>query len=176
MTERAVTPDLVARAASGEVAAIDTLLRLAQSDIRRYARHSCRNVSDAEDAVQETLIVLYRRVGTLRDIGAISGWLFRIVNRFCIRFSLRLVGIPYEREAEAIEKRFAQVPKAELRLDVARAIESLPEHYRDVVVARDLEELTIDEIAQKFSITRESAKARLHRARMMLREYLLDDQ
>jgi RNA polymerase sigma factor (sigma-70 family) len=171
----AVTPNLVARAAAGDAAAIEGLLRAAQPDIRRYARRTCRSASDAEEAVQETLIVLYRKVGSLRQIGAISGWLFQIVNRYCLRLALRVAGVPSAIEAEAAEKHFAQVPRPELRLDIARAIQSLPDHYRAVVVLRDLEELTIDEIAARLGATRETVKARLHRARAMLREYLLDD-
>jgi RNA polymerase sigma factor (sigma-70 family) len=171
----ALTPEQVARASAGETAAIEALLRIAQPDIRRYARRTCRSTIDAEEAVQETLIVLYRKIGTLRQIGALSGWLFQIVNRYCLRLALRMAGVPSAIEAEAVEKRFAALPRPELRLDVARAIESLPEHYRAVVVLRDLEELTIDEIAERLSATRETVKARLHRARGLLREYLLRD-
>ena len=69
---KALTSDLVARATAGDAGAIVALLSVAQTDIRRYARRSCRNTSDAEDAVQETLIVLYRKVGSLRQVGAIS--------------------------------------------------------------------------------------------------------
>jgi len=170
----AITEDLVSRATAGETSAIADLLRLAQTDIRRYARRSCRNPSDAEDVVQEALIVLYRKVGQLRQVGAISGWLFRIVNRYCVRFAMRLAGVPYAQEAEAIERRFARMPAEELRLDIARAIESLPAHYREIVVLRDMEELTIDEIAARLSTTRETVKARLHRGRGLLREYLSD--
>ena len=169
----ALTPELVARASAGETAAIEALLRIAQPDIRRYARRTCRSTIDAEEAVQETLIVLYRKVGTLREVGAFSGWLFRIVNRYCLRLAMRLAGVPSAIEAEAVEQRFAQVPKPELRIDIARAIQSLPEHYREIVVLRDLEELTIDEIAGRLRSTRETVKARLHRARALLREYLI---
>ena len=83
--------------------------------------------------------------------------------------------MPSAIEAEAVEQRFAQVPKPELRIDIARAIQSLPEHYREIVVMRDLEELTIDEIAGRLGSTRETVKARLHRARALLREYLIDE-
>ena len=172
----AITEDLVSRATAGDVGAIRDLLSLAQTDIRRYARRSCRNHSDAEEAVQETLIVLYRKVGTLRQVGAISGWLFQIVNRYCIRLTMRIVGVPFAQEAEAIDRRFARMPTHELRLDVARAIESLPAHYREVVVLRDMEELTIDEIAEKLASTRGTVKARLHRARGLLREYLNEER
>ena len=171
----AVTPDLVARAAAGDAAAIEGLLRAAQPDIRRYARRTCRTASDAEEAVQETLIILYRKVGTLRQAGAISGWLFRIVNRYCLRLALRIAGLPSAIEAEAAEKHFAQVPRPELRLDIARAIQSLPDQYREVVVLRDLEERTIDEIGERLGATRETVKARLHRARGMMREYLMGE-
>jgi len=169
-----LTPELVARAATGETTAIDALLRLAQPDIRRYARRSCRNTSDAEEAVQETLIVLYRKVSTLRQVGALSGWLFAIVNRYCLRLALRLAGLPSAIEAEAAEQHFARMPAPDLRVDVARAIQSLPEHYRAIVVLRDFEELTIDEIAARLNATRETVKARLHRARGLLREYLME--
>jgi RNA polymerase sigma factor (sigma-70 family) len=171
---QAVTAELVARATAGEPRSIERLLDIAQADIRRYARRNCRTTGDVEEAVQETLIVLYRKIGSLRQVGAFSGWLFRIVDRFCVRLTLRLVAIPYELEAEAIEKRFAGYPTADLRIDLARAIESLPQHYREVVVLRDMEELTIDEIAARTGATRESVKARLHRARALLRDYLID--
>jgi RNA polymerase sigma-70 factor (ECF subfamily) len=60
-----------------------------------------------------------------------------------------------------------------LRIDLARASQSLPEHYRQVVLLRDIEEMTVDEIARTLGLTRESAKARLHRARLLVREYLM---
>ena len=169
-----ITKDLVSRATAGDTDAIADLVRLAQTDIRRYARRSCRNPSDAEEAAQEALIVLYRKIGALRQAGAISGWLFRIVNRYCVRLAMRLAGVAFAQEAEAIERRFARMPTEDLRLDVAKAIESLPAHYREVVVLRDMEERTIDELAAQLSTTRETVKARLHRARGLLREYLND--
>jgi RNA polymerase sigma factor (sigma-70 family) len=166
--------DLIDRAVAGEPFAIDQVLRQAQSDIRRYARRSCRTPSDAEEAVQETLIVLYRKIGGLRQAAALSGWLARIVDRYCLRFARRLAGPPSPVEAE-IDRRIAETPVAELRIDIARAIESLPAHYRQVVILRDVEELTIEEIAARLEVTRETVKARLHRARAMMREYLAGD-
>jgi DNA-directed RNA polymerase specialized sigma24 family protein len=48
----------------------------------------------------------------------------------------------------------------------------LPEHYRQIVLLRDVDELTIDEIAQSLSLSREAVKGRLHLARGLIREYL----
>jgi DNA-directed RNA polymerase specialized sigma24 family protein len=61
------------------------------------------------------------------------------------------------------------VGKPELRIDIARAIQSLPAHYRAIVALRDLEELTVDEIAGRLRATRETVKAPLHRARTAAR-------
>ena len=63
----------------------------------------------------------------------------------------------------------------DIRIDLSRAIQSLPEHYREVILLRDIEEMSIDEIAAVLGLTRESVKARIHRARMLIREYLVRD-
>ena len=63
-------------------------------------------------------------------------------------------------------------PEADLRLDVAAAFEALPPHYRDVALMRDVKEMTIDEIAEALGTSRQTVKARLHRARALMREYL----
>ena len=60
----------------------------------------------------------------------------------------------------------------EWRQDVAAALESLPAHYREVILLRDLEGLTIEEMAQQLRLSREAVKSRLHRARLLAREYL----
>jgi RNA polymerase sigma factor (sigma-70 family) len=125
--------------------------------------------------LQETLWLLYRRVGTLRALTSVSGWLLAIVRRECLRMASKVMGTVDIHEAledPAIAARLATMPQNELRIDVARAIESLPPHHREVVLLRDIEEMTIDEIAHALDLTRESVKGRLHRARALLRENL----
>ena len=163
---------LFAAAQAGDPAAIDRVLRELQPDVRRYARRQCHRTSAIEDVVQEALIVLYRRLGNVHDPLAIAGWIFRVVTRLCM---LPLMGLI--RGAEALTERheaelFARVPQDDLRIDLARALESLPEIYREVILLRDMEQLTIGEAAQHLGITREACKSRLHRARVLVREYL----
>lgn len=67
----------------------------------------------------------------------------------------------------------AALPVDDLRHDVVGALESLPPHYRDIIVLRDLNEMTIGEIAEQLGETRAAVKSRLHRARQLTREYLL---
>jgi RNA polymerase sigma factor (sigma-70 family) len=53
------------------------------------------------------------------------------------------------------------------------ALESLPPHYREIILLRDFEELSIRELAQQLALTPAAVKSRLHRARQLMREYLL---
>lgn len=155
----------------GDHAAIVRLLELAQPDIRRYARRTCRSSADAEDAAQEALWLLARRVGTIRSLQAVSAWLFTVVRRECLKLA-RLAGIGAADAAVPNEMPLDR-PDVDLRLDLAAAIEALPQGYRDIVLLRDVRELTIDEIAGLLGLTRQATKARLHRARLLLREYLV---
>jgi RNA polymerase sigma-70 factor (ECF subfamily) len=170
------TADLLDAARAGDAGAIAALLAACQPDIRRYARRSCRS-DDVDDAVQDAMLILHRRIGTLRVAAAFPAWLFEIVRRECLRLmraTARLVTLAPPEIASATDSALSNRPEADIRMDVAAAIQSLPDHYRQVILMRDLEEMTIDEIAQALQLTRESTKARLHRARAMVREYLKD--
>ena len=159
-------------AREGDHESLVALLVVAQPDLRRYAAHACRTSDDVNDAVQEALWIVYRRIGALRAFTSFSGWLFAIVRRECLRLARRFLGNVVSLESVGNERRFSQTPQFELSVDLARAFESLPEHYREVVLLRDVEELTINEIAERLGRTREAVKGNLHRARLLLREYL----
>jgi RNA polymerase sigma-70 factor (ECF subfamily) len=162
--------DLIASAQAGDPAALASLLAAAQPDIRRYARTTCA-AADVDDAVQDALCLLHRHIGSLRAIGAFSSWVFAVVRRECLRLAKRSFGAtPLHSVADDL--RLSTTTEPDLRLDLAAAIGSLPPHYRQVLVLRDIEERTIGEIADALSATRETIKARLHRARALVREYL----
>jgi RNA polymerase sigma factor (sigma-70 family) len=169
----AVSPELIGLAQAGDHGAITELLRASQPDIRRYARRACR-LEDVDDAVQEALTTVSRRIASLRSPAAYIGWLFVMVRRECGRLarSMRLVGQPLDELADSIE--LSRRPEAELRFDLASAIQSLPAHYRTILLLRDMEEFSIGEIAEHTGLSREATKARLRRARLMVREYLAD--
>lgn len=117
---------------------------------------------------------MYRRIGTLRAVTSFSAWLFAVARRACHRLLRLSIGIPDD-PLDAVEARLAHLRPEDIRIDLSRAVQSLPEHYREVILLRDIEEMSIDEIAGVLGLTRESAKARLHRARIMIREYLIRD-
>jgi RNA polymerase sigma factor (sigma-70 family) len=166
-------PSLIEAARGGDTEALVSLIAAAQPDIRRYAARNCR-AADIDDAVQETLLLLYRRVGTLRAVTSFSAWLFAVARRACLRLLRQATGTQAA-PADDAEMRLAHIAPEDIRIDLSRAIQSLPNHYREVILLRDIEELSIDEIAGVLGLTRESVKARIHRARLMIREYLIRD-
>ena len=78
---------LLDAARAGDVAAIERLLAACQPDIRRYAQRNCL-VSDVDDAIQESLLILSRKVGSLRAAAAFSSWLFATSTIAFIRASV----------------------------------------------------------------------------------------
>ena len=162
---------LISAAKAGDQVAIVALLQQSQPLIRRYATRACR-ITDIDDATQEALWQLHRKIGGLRSVMAFSGWLFQVVRRTCLRL-MRNAGVMGD-ELELIENSLAFSTRSdvEIRLDLAAAIQSLPAHYRNIVLLRDIEELTIDDISDTLQLSREAVKARLRRARKLLREYL----
>ena len=161
-----------AAAQSGDPAALEQLLLQLRPDIRRYARYQCQRSSAVEDVVQEALIIVYRKIGTVRSVASLAGWLAKIVARLCMLPALMFMRGVVELKGAEDAPQLAQKPADELRIDLVRAIESLPPVYRQIIVLRDFREMTIDEIAATLSLTRAAAKSRLHRARSMIREYL----
>lgn len=166
-------PDqLIEEACAGNEAAIAQLLAVCQLDLRRFARRTCTNTEDAEDAVQIALWRLHRKIGMLRTVAAFATWLFRIVERECYRlFSARKATVSVEDIAEDQHPQH-WIPM-DLRTDLTRAIQTLPEGYRAVLVLRDVDGLTAPEVANELGITVEAVKSRLHRARAMVREKLV---
>lgn len=171
-----ISEDLLLAAQAGDDRALSLLLAQVKPDIRRYARRICHSSSLLEDVVQEALVVVYRRVGSVRSPAAFAGWLIKVVSRLCMLPALMLMrGVE---ELGSIEARgqFAHVPAPDLRMDLIAALESLPGTHREVVLLRDFEEMTIGEISDRIGIGREAVKSRLHRARILLRDYLLEEK
>ena len=169
---RASAP-LIEAACAGDERALSQLLRTCQPDLKRFARRTCANSEDAEDAVQVALWQLHRKIGTLGTVAAFATWLFRIIERECYRIFRRSAAKGRLSEPLADELAAPRIP-TDLRLDLTKAIAALPEAYRVALILRDVEELTAPEVAQSLGLSVEAVKSRLHRARAMVRESLMN--
>lgn len=163
--------NLILAAQTGDPGAIGRLLAVCQADARRYARRHC-HASDVDDAVQETLLIISRKVKGLKAAAAFSSWLFTIIKRECRKLA-RVMFNTDELDEDKVEHQLLSKTDNDLRIDLARALESLPAHYLEVVLLRDFEELTIAEIAERLGEQNGAIKSRLHRARALVREYMI---
>ncbi|SEG89026.1 RNA polymerase sigma factor, sigma-70 family [Nonomuraea solani] len=169
---------LVAAARGGDVQSIAALVSGAHPHVQRFARSLCATPEDAEDAAQEALIVLYRKIGTLRATGALVSWMFRIIRHECIRraHAMKRSLPPF---AEATEATVAPSAEDEVfdRLEAARvadAIAALPADQRQVLIMRDVQGLSGRMVADRLGLGTAAMKSRLHRARAAVQRTLSD--
>ena len=163
--------DLLVAAQTGAPLALEQLLVHWYPDLRRYAQRHC-HANHAEDAVQETLLVMTRNIQSLRQLHSMSAWITTILKRHCYYLFRKFHVDVHLEDAEWAEFIDAK-PAAELKAEVIAALESLPDHYLQIILLRDFEELTIKEIAARLNDNIPAIKSRLHRARTLMREYLL---
>lgn len=173
MAEQAWPDERVVSAArEGDAESLAVLVTNAHPHVRRFARTLCATPEDAEDAAQEALIVLYRKIGTLRATGALASWMFRIIRNECIRRA-RLALRPLARVEtgdmpSAEEEVFRRLEGAR----VAAAIAALPADQRQVLVMRDVQGLSGRLVADRLGLSTPAMKSRLHRARAAVHQRL----
>jgi RNA polymerase sigma factor (sigma-70 family) len=161
---------LVEAARSGDRTALLRLVRESRPDVQRLARKLCTSATDAEDATQETLWLVYRRIGALRTVGSYSAWLVSIVRRECRRLNQWMRGqseLPH-----ADHQVFAYYTRPELNVDMAAALLGLPKRYREAILLHDFEGHSIIEIAQSLRLSGAAVKSRVNRGRQLLKERL----
>ncbi|MFF5932107.1 RNA polymerase sigma factor [Streptomyces sp. NPDC012508] len=178
MNPRFTWPDdrLIKAAQDGDVTSLATVVMESQPHVRKFARALCASPQDAEDAAQEALIILYRKIGTLRATGALASWMFRIVRNECLRQVRLFVSRGDGAAAEADVSAEPSAEEAVLhRLEVERlaaAVSALPRDQRQVLILRDVQGLPGKTVARSLGLSTAAMKSRLHRARAALRHSL----
>ncbi len=164
---------LLEQARAGDRSALEGLLKAHRPDLERYARRHCAS-DDVEEAVQDALWILYRRVGGLRSVAAFAGWIYQVVRRACLRYAVGRRAVQSLDDLPVGADRDRTASDAELRAVISGIIAALPLPYREVMVLRDVQGLSAEEIGANLGISVEAAKSRLHRARAMVREAFSD--
>jgi RNA polymerase sigma factor (sigma-70 family) len=162
---------VISAAQQGDQRAIATLVSGSHGHVQRFAHTLCSTPEDAEDAAQEALIVLYRKIGTLRAATALGSWMFQIVRNECIRRAR--LAFRRHTSAELAELSAEDVALARLEMErIVEAIAGLPQEQRAVLVLRDIQGLSGAATAQALGLSRAAMKSRLHRGRETLRSRL----
>ena len=169
----------------GEEWAFEALVRLFGARMLSTARRLVGNEEDARDVVQSAYLSAFRAIGEFQGSAQLSTWLHRIVvNTGLMRLrsrrrkpeeSIDALLPAFKADGHHVE-RFSSgsVPadqlleQEETRHIVRGAIEQLPETYRTVLILRDIEELSTQEVAEMLEVTPAAVKVRLHRARQAL--------
>ncbi|MFF5701064.1 RNA polymerase sigma factor [Streptomyces sp. NPDC012794] len=175
MNQRFHWPDdrLIRAAQDGDVPSLTTVVMESQPHVRKFALTLCASPQDAEDAAQEALIILYRKIGTLRATGALASWMFRIVRNECLRQVRQLAprgeAAPAGPEASAEPSAEEAVLRGLEAERIAAAVGALPREQRQVLIMRDVQGLPGRTVAHTLGLSTAAMKSRLHRARAALR-------
>lgn len=180
MTPAGDLEQLFDRARSGDARALHELLERQRSQVIRYAMRLCVSPEDAQDATQEALLALARYLAALRQVAALSSWLFTAVRTHCTRLARRSLRRRFRADAAELDTELDAAPSPEdlfvdeqLRQRLSHVLAGLELHLREVLVRRDILGEPSEEVARALDLTREAMKSRLHRARSEARRRLL---
>jgi RNA polymerase sigma-70 factor (ECF subfamily) len=167
---------LIEAARAGDPLALELLLRRRRVEVVRYAVRLCVSPQDAEDATQEALLALSRSIHALRELAALSSWLFLAVRTHCYRLARRTLRYALTLEGDlALEgpDPEEQLVDRQLRRRISAILSDLEPALRDVLVRRDVLGQTAPEAARALGISVEALKSRLHRARAEVKRQVL---
>ena len=181
--------DLLSRIRADAPGAFDEFVARFGGRLYAFGMKFCGEREDAKDVLQDTLLTAYRSMGGLEHAEAMTSWLYRVAANACL-MKRRKGRFEPDREISLDEllpgpgeDARVQIPdpaalphddavREETRMRVRKAIGDLPPAYRIVMVMRDMEQLSTQEVADALSLEISAVKMRLHRARLMVRKTL----
>jgi RNA polymerase sigma-70 factor (ECF subfamily) len=179
--------ELIAAILAGETQLYHDLIRPYERPVYLLALSYMKNETDAEDVAQEAFLKAFRHLSSFRADAKFSTWLISIAlnearGRLRRQTASRTESLDKDPDEEgavspALLRDWREIPseaveRGEIRDLLRKAVETLPEIYREVFLLRDVEELNINETAEALNISVSAVKVRLHRARLMLQKYL----
>jgi RNA polymerase sigma-70 factor, ECF subfamily len=177
--------EIVYRVRAGETALYEVIMRRYNQRLYRIARAILHNDSEAEDVMQDAYVRAYEHLDQFAARAPFATWLTRIAVHEALA---RLRGrnrIQSLDDTEDNGDQSMQIPSkspdpeqsasgAQLRGLLEEAVLDLPEHYRIVIMLRDIEELSTAETADALDLTEHNVKIRLHRGHGMIRSWLFE--
>lgn len=178
-------PELVARAASGDEAAFEVIMRRHNQLLFRSARSIVRSDAEAEDVVQEAYLRAWRALSGYRAQSRLATWLVRIAVNEALgrlrRKSAEVIPLEAAMASSDPETQAAlteppgrgpeqAAARTQMRTLMETRIDRLPDTFRTVFVLRAIEELSVEDVAQALDIPEATVRTRFFRARSLLRE------
>ncbi|MBQ1257540.1 MAG: sigma-70 family RNA polymerase sigma factor [Clostridia bacterium] len=177
---------LVEKALDGDARAFEILMEKHESKMYAVALRMCKNREDAQDCLQDAMLRIYKALPTFKGQSSFSTWAYRITMNTCLD-DLRRKKV---RQAQSLDQMLEigwapvdennsteqHLENSELKRNLSRAIQTLPEEMRAAVVLRDVQGFSYEEIANMLSTNVGTVKSRISRGREKLREILSRNQ
>lgn len=167
--------ELVDGALRGDESCFEQIMRANNERLFRVARSILRNDADAEDAVQQSYVAAFQALATFRQQARLSTWLTRIAVNVSLRKREQRRSTTSVDELSLASNQPTPEDAAmlsDVRRTLEQAIDKLDSQYRIVFVMREVQGLSTKEVGECLSISEETVRVRLHRARGMLRSTL----
>lgn len=174
----------VSAAKNGDQEAFSQLVLRYEKKVYALALRMCRNPEDAEEAAQEAFLSAWQGLPFFRGDSSFSTWLYRLTSNACVDLLRRenrhsaAAGPSLDDEElpldipDSAPTPEAATEQAELREMIEEGLQSLTPEYREVLVLREIHQLSYDEIADALSLDLGTVKSRISRGRRQLREFL----
>ncbi len=171
-------------ARQGDQDAFERLVRSYEKRVFALTLRMCGNPEDAAEAAQEAFLAVWQGLRSFREEASFSTWLYRLASNACVdllRREGRHRAVPSlddeELSLDAVDT--APTPqeaaeRTELRGQIEAGLRALPPEYRQVLILREMHQLSYGEIAEALSLDVGTVKSRISRGRKRLRNFLLE--
>ena len=172
-------------ARQGDQAAFEQLVRLYEKRVFALTLRMCRNPEDAAEAAQEAFLSAWQGLAFFRGESSFATWLYRLASNACVDL-LRREGRRQSAAGPSLNDEEARVDvpdpapspqeqaeRSELREQIEAGLQALTPDHRQVLILREMHQLSYDEIAQTLDVDVGTVKSRINRRRKQLRNFLL---
>ena len=175
----------VEAARQGDQSAFEQLVRLYEKRVLALTTRMCKNPADAEEAAQEAFLSAWQGLPFFRGDASFSTWLYRLASNACVDLLRRegrhqsAAGPSLNDEEVQLEvpdtapSPQEQAERSELRQQIEAGLQALTPDHRQVLLLREMHQLSYDEIAQTLDVDVGTVKSRINRGRKQLRNFLL---
>ena len=172
-------------ARKGDQSAFEQLVRLYEKRVLALTTRMCKNPADAEEAAQEAFLAAWQGLPFFRGDASFSTWLYRLASNACVDLLRRegrrqsAAGPSLNDEEVQLEvpdtapSPQEQAERSELRQQIEAGLQALTPDHRQVLLLREMHQLSYDEIAQTLDVDVGTVKSRINRGRKQLRNFLL---
>jgi RNA polymerase sigma-70 factor (ECF subfamily) len=181
--------DLITRCQAGDLQAFDELVARYQRYVFNLVYQHLGDIGEIEDVAQEVFLRIFKFIRKYRGQASLESWIYKIVLNYCRtharrRSTLMKVFVPAMKTKDSDERSFElldalpdmtydpakTVEQRRIAEQILAAVHSLPEIYRNILIMREMNELSYEEIAEILGISIGTVKSRISRARDLVRQ------